>query len=111
MSDLLTVRTVVTGDVARITVAGDVDWDSAEELRTALTVALAAQPPPARLEVDMTAVDFCDSAGLRALIAAWKQGTDQGTTLTVVAASTQVTGLLQITGLDQALAAYGTTSS
>lgn len=53
----------------------------------------------------MAGVDFCDSAGLRALIAAWRLGTAQGTDVAVSATSPQVAGLLEVTGLDQALGA------
>ncbi|WTW92000.1 STAS domain-containing protein [Streptomycetaceae bacterium NBC_01309] len=104
MIDGITVRTETMGAVTRIVVGGEVDWDTADGLRNALTAALAVQPPPVRVDVDMAAVDFCDSAGLRALIAAWKLGAAQGTAVAVSATSPQVAGLLDITGLAQALA-------
>lgn len=107
MTDEPTIRSDVAGAITRIAVAGDVDADSSPALRTALTAALAAEPRPTRLEVDMSAVDFCDAAGPRALITAWRQGAAQGTAVLVAAASPQVAGILQLTGLDKVFAPAG----
>ncbi|MFE9426339.1 STAS domain-containing protein [Kitasatospora sp. NPDC006697] len=52
---------------------GDLDQDSAEELRRALAEALADSAP--RLLVDLTGVGFCDSTGLNVLLRA-RQGAD-----------------------------------
>lgn len=44
MNDGITVRTEQASTVTRIVVTGEVDWDTADVLRDALTAALAVQP-------------------------------------------------------------------
>ena|SRR5579875_19862 len=55
----------VEGDPAVLLVDGEIDLSTAEQLRTALQEALAADP---KVVVDMAGVTFCDAAGLRVVL-------------------------------------------
>ncbi|WTX01037.1 STAS domain-containing protein (plasmid) [Streptomycetaceae bacterium NBC_01309] len=103
-SDDLTARTDVSGPVARLSVGGEIDLSTAEDLRVALMAALAARPAPRRLEVDMAAVAFCDSSCLRVLVAVRAHGAEQGTDVVVATASAPVLRVLEMVGLAETLA-------
>ncbi|MCO7220721.1 STAS domain-containing protein [Klenkia sp. PcliD-1-E] len=81
-------RIVVTDPVdgvVRVTVAGEVDTLSADELRTALSGALAG-PGVCALVVDLTAVPFLAVPGLRPLLEARASAEASGRSLGVLAA-------------------------
>lgn len=94
---------------ARITVRGELDSASAEQLAGAYAEALeltqgksgaaseAGQPRP--ITLDLEHVDFIDSAGLRMLIVLQRKAEGQGIALTVLAAPESVTELLQLSGV------------
>ncbi len=75
---------------------GEIDLASAPELETQLTSGLAA----GSVVVNLTEVTFIDSTGLRVLLAAHEQATEQGHKLGLVVATGPVTKLLSITGVD-----------
>ncbi|WP_169744502.1 STAS domain-containing protein [Spirillospora albida] len=54
-----------------VTVAGELNIGTAAAFGAHLTQAIDFRSPP-RVEVDLAAVAFCDSSGLRELISAWK---------------------------------------
>src|SRR5437660_1783298 len=51
---------------AVITLAGEIDLSSADQVRAAVADCLR-EPPPTSLTLDLSAVTFCDCAGVRAL--------------------------------------------
>jgi anti-sigma B factor antagonist len=53
--------------------------------------------------VDMTGTQFCDSAGLYALVAAHKRARDRGGEVLLVLSSAAVLRILAITGIDQVI--------
>jgi anti-sigma B factor antagonist len=55
----------VQGDPPVLQVAGEIDLSTADQLRTALQEALAADP---KVVVDMAGVTFFDAAGLRVVL-------------------------------------------
>ncbi|MFI9115957.1 STAS domain-containing protein [Streptomyces venezuelae] len=88
--------TDVTPD-GTLLVSGEIDASTASTLLRALTDALRAHPEGVAL--DLSAVTFCDCAGLRAFLAARYQHLDIGRLpLRVVAASPRMTRLLRLTG-------------
>ncbi|WP_306327438.1 STAS domain-containing protein [Streptomyces venezuelae] len=88
--------TDVTPD-GTLLVSGEIDAATGSALLRALTDALRAHPGGVAL--DLSAVTFCDCAGLRSLLAARYQHLDLGRRpLRVVAAGPRMTRLLQLTG-------------
>ena len=92
--------TTSTDGVATVAVTGDVDTATAGELEQAL---LSAAAGTSELHVDLGAVSFIDSSGLRALIVARQAALDAGTSFSVVATTPAVDRLLRLTGLDDLL--------
>ncbi|MFJ1567452.1 STAS domain-containing protein [Streptomyces erythrochromogenes] len=88
-------------DRSVITLTGDMDLDHVEPLRTALHEACAAPGTPARVVVDLSRLDFCDSAGLDALLHARSLCGANGRTPTLADPGPQVHRLLCITGADR----------
>ncbi|MGW4898829.1 STAS domain-containing protein [Kitasatospora sp. NPDC004240] len=84
-------------DGGRVTarVSGEIDHESAPEFERALIAALRAGP--AGLDLDLSAVAFCDSAGLNAMLRTRREAVAAGRGLRLVALSEQVAHLLDLT--------------
>ncbi len=83
--------------VADVTVAGEVDIATSDQLLEAVRAALARRPTLVRLDfVDTT---FLDSSGLRAVIAAERDVAGAGARLTIAGMSAAVEKVLEVTGL------------
>ena len=80
---------------ATVHAAGDIDLANAGQFQAALDEAAAASPA---VTVDLTAVTYCDSAGIRALFNAARQ---VRLTIQVAAAGSITETLLKVSGLDQ----------
>jgi anti-sigma B factor antagonist len=76
----------------------DVDINNAAGLRAALLQSAALGP--GTLVVDMTRTQFCDTAGLHALVAAHKRATAAGGRVLLVLPGATVLRIFSITGLD-----------
>lgn len=63
-----TTQTDVRAGFARVTLAGELDLDSAPYVRDAVAACLVERP--ALLFLDLTGVSFCDCAGLNSLLKA-----------------------------------------
>jgi anti-sigma B factor antagonist len=87
-----------------VTVPTEVDVTNADEIRQALLS--AADHGLAVLIIDMSGTTFCDSAGVHAIIAAYRQATAAGTELRIVA--TAVLRILTLVGVDQLVPIYPT---
>lgn len=83
-----------------VSVAGDVDNDSAPELRRVLSSAFA--DGASRVVVDLSKTDFLDSSGLGALVGVNKEHASDGELL-VVCPKAQLRKLFQISRLDEVL--------
>lgn len=94
ISRLALTVTAVAGDRARVVVVGEIDMDSAADLRRVLTGALHAS---AALEIDLARVSFCDCSGLHALMDTWYRARSRGRTVAVIDASRCVRRLLELT--------------
>ncbi|MGW7447925.1 STAS domain-containing protein [Kitasatospora sp. NPDC054795] len=90
------------GPVRIVTVTGELDHDTADDLRTAL-----ARPPSAagieRIVVDLAGLRFCDSTGLNVLLRARLDAQGDGVRLELAGAGPLVVRLLAITGADGVL--------
>ena len=89
-------------DGVHVTVAGEVDADTAPAMLAALGAAIERDP---RLAVDLSAVTFMDSQGLSALLSAVRQAERRGGTLRLDRVSPRVLKLFRLTRLDSVLLA------
>jgi len=97
----LEVTTEQHGAEARIVVAGELDIASAGRLEEELTTVEADSP--GTLVLDLRGVEFIDSTGLRALIAADERARAARRRLVVVRGPGAVERLFSVTQLDQRL--------
>lgn len=107
----------VHGTVTVLSPSGSIDLASAPALQERLLAAVAATPKPPRIVLDLAAVPFVSSAGLRALMIASKRAQAEGGTVAVAALVPDVAEIFRIArfdlvvrlhaGVDDALAAFG----
>jgi anti-anti-sigma factor len=90
--------------VAVITISGRVDSATAEEFESELTQAVNAGFT--NLVLDLAAVDFLSSAGLRVLVTARKKVTGAGGDIRIAQPSEQVIETLELTGLNTLFTTY-----
>jgi anti-anti-sigma factor len=83
----------------------EMDIANAAELARALQA--ASNGPPAII-ADMSATDFCDAGGLRALLQASRTATANGSELRIAAPTPLVRRVLALTGLDRDLRVFAT---
>jgi anti-anti-sigma factor len=93
-----------SGQVAVVTVAGEVDITNADGLRDALLSALNAGA--ADLIADMTQVTFLDSAGVTALVRAARRATATDATLRLAVRAPAVLRVLSLVGIDRLIPVY-----
>jgi anti-sigma B factor antagonist len=87
------------GDQTIVAVAGEIDLYTAPRLHSELAAAVTGQAP-ARVVVDMAAVDFCDSTGMNVLLAALRRARERGGDLVLAGPRPAVRKILQVTGLE-----------
>ena len=98
----LTVTRDVDNGVAVVRAAGELDLATASQLVRAISLAAGGRPP--RVLVDLAAVEFCDSAGLRALLGAAREVEARAGRLVVaVTPGGAVDRLMEIAGLREFL--------
>ncbi len=85
---------------AVVSVTGEVDLATAPQLEQALGAALA-EPGVTGVRVDLSGVEFMDSAGLRVLVAALRKAEDAGVGLELHAPHERVRRIIEITGLSE----------
>ncbi|MBN2305402.1 MAG: STAS domain-containing protein [Anaerolineae bacterium] len=90
--------------VELIEVIGRIDGYDNRSLRRAISDAIARGHQ--HLVLDLSEVQYMNSAGLRELVQVWKELTRQGGTLTIANPSPQVQKLLELVGLDSVLEIY-----
>ena len=81
-----------------VTVSGEVDLTTADELREAVVGALG-RGRPTELQLNLAGVPFMDSMGISALIAGYRAATTAGAEFRLVEPSRPLVGVLEITGL------------
>jgi anti-sigma B factor antagonist len=82
----------------------EIDVTNAAGLRAAL--AQAAGNGPGTLVVDLTRTQFCDSAGMHALVDAHKRARAEGGQVLLAVSGAAVPRILEITGIDRVLPRY-----
>ncbi|MFI0895765.1 STAS domain-containing protein [Streptomyces sp. NPDC020983] len=93
----ITTRTTPSGPV--VTVAGDLDYETAGDLRSLVT-ALVLQPGQ-HLVLDLGAMEFCDSSGITALIVARNHAQAARAHILLTAVPANTLRLLRVSGLDR----------
>jgi anti-sigma B factor antagonist len=88
-----------------ISVAGEIDLLTADQLTEALAAAVARH---ALVVVDLTAVEFLSSSGLAALALAHRAAVEAGHVLRLVAANRVTLRPIQITGMADDIAVFAT---
>lgn len=90
-----------------VTTPAEIDLTTADQLRTALLRATQNGCPV--VVADMTSTHFCDSAGLRAFIVAYKRARAEGAELRLVLpASGAVPRIFTLTGIDRLIPCFAT---
>ncbi|MFE1416654.1 STAS domain-containing protein [Streptomyces sp. NPDC085524] len=97
-NDRFTVDVRPVGTATVLTLAGELDHDTAEPLRAALEAARAGGGR--RLLVDFSGLRFCDSTGLNVLLRNRLAVHETGGTLELVGIRRPVERMLHITGAD-----------
>jgi anti-sigma B factor antagonist len=86
----------------------EMDYTNADQVRQELASALAAGT--AGVIIDLTSTTFCDTAGLREIVTAYKAAATTGRDLRVVV-PVPLERLFTVTALDRVLAVYPTLSA
>jgi anti-sigma B factor antagonist len=98
------------GDHVVIALAGEIDLYTAPRLQSELTSALSGAEP-ARVVVDMSAVEFCDSTGMNVLLAGHRLAAERGGEFALAAPRAAVRTILEVTGLNAVFTVYDDTAA
>ncbi len=79
-----------------VTVQGDIDLATADDLETCVRGALNGV---SSIVIDMEGVTFLDSSGLRSLVTLQGEANSQGTSITLRSMPTQIRRVFDLTGL------------
>ena len=101
MTKPLELRTENDHGAPRLVVSGELDLASADELEAQLKQLESSEPE--LLVLDLRELEFMDSTGLRAVIAADARARDRGARLVVVRAPEEVDRVFRLTRMDQHL--------
>src|ERR1700742_4038779 len=102
MDDDLSIHTSVEGTTATVAAEGEIALSTVDEPRSAVTS--AADRGVDRLQLDLTAVEFIDSAGLGGLLELRSTLRSQAVILQISAGEGPVRQAMEITGLAELLA-------
>jgi anti-sigma B factor antagonist len=97
----LEMETNASGDWMVLTVGGEVDLNTAGQLKERINGLIALGH--SNVVVDLEGVEFMDSTGLSALVTGLMRTSENGGDMAVVCTRPQVLRLLALTGLDQVL--------
>jgi anti-anti-sigma factor len=101
MEDELKIRTTRDGNTATVAAAGEIDLSTVDELRSAVT---GAADDVQELLLDLTGIEFIDSAGLGGLLELRSTLRRRNVTLQISADDGPVRQAMEITGLSELLA-------
>jgi phosphoserine phosphatase RsbU/P len=93
-----------SGRHAVVTLPAEIDMTNAAGVRE-LLAAVAAQSPEV-ITADMTGTEFCDSAGVRALVRAHERAAVAGAELRLALGDSPAARIIQLIGLDQIVPLY-----
>ena len=104
-ADAITTSVTHRDGVAVVAVGGEIDLNTAPAFESAIATAL--EDPATVLVVELSAVDFMASVGLRILAAA-RERLDESVRVVIVANNPATRRPIQLTGLDQMFSLYRT---
>ncbi len=90
--------TFAEGTVVLAVTIEEIDEATAGMFEAEITAAIT--PPPRHLDIDMAAVTFLDSSGIRVLVHTYQAMTDAGATMSLRNASGIVRRVIEAVGLD-----------
>jgi len=96
----LNVSSRFQGDHVIVTTAGEIDLYTAPKLQSDLAAIVDDAAPAARIVIDMSGVEFCDSTGMNVLLSCLRQVRERGGELELASPRTAVLKILAVTGLD-----------
>ena len=99
----LTTRVSRAGSTVSVAVCGELDLATAEALRRCLVPLVKADPPPARLVLDLSELAFLDASGVSALLTAQRALAARGGQLVLRSPSRLVRRVVKVLDLDQLL--------
>lgn len=102
MTDPMTLDVSSEAGRTVLRVRGEIDLATAPVLEERVQQLQQGEP----LVLDLAAVDFVDSTGLRVILGADTRATNQGTSLAIVAVDGPVTRLFDLTGVGSRLAVF-----
>ena len=82
-----------------VTICGEIDLYTAPRLHSELAAVLV-DGMPARVVIDMSGVEFCDSTGMNVLLSCLRRVRERGGELEIASPKPAVRKILQVTGLD-----------
>ncbi len=94
---LLKIETRSEGSYLIVSLTGDFDVESSEELKNEVRKKLSSSTP--NVVMDLTNVSYVDSSGLGTLIALQKDARFNGGSLCIVGASSQIKRVMKMTNL------------
>ncbi|WP_143663530.1 STAS domain-containing protein [Streptomyces sp. NRRL B-24085] len=100
------VQANASGTSLTVQVGGDMDWQTAPFFRERLLGEITTGQQHVVLE--LSAVSFCDSAGLNVLLWAWRRAGQAGSMLVLARVQPKVQRTLAMTGADTVLRVYDT---
>jgi anti-anti-sigma factor len=100
------VQANASGTALTVQVGGDMDWQAASFLRARLLEEITAAHR--RVVLDLSAVSFCDSAGLNVLLWAWRLVDQAGSELVLACVPVRVQRTMAMTGVDTVVRVYDT---
>lgn len=95
-----------TGRCAVITLPSEVDTSNGDQIRSDLLTAIDQGAAP--LIVDLSTTTFCDSAGVKAVVSAYRRAVTKGTDIRLVIASPMVRRVFALTEADRLVLVYTT---
>ncbi|MFJ3202931.1 STAS domain-containing protein [Streptomyces sp. NPDC086989] len=101
------VRDTATGLL--VEVIGELDYDTSADLRDLITT--LPLKPGQRLVLDLARMQFCDSSGITALIAARNHAQSAGADMALAAVPANTLRVLRIVGLDRVFPLHPDTDS
>ena len=89
----------IRGEIARIVLAGDIDFSTQENLGQAIAQALSIDPAK-EIRVDMTNVTFIDSSVIRSLLKLQESATAKGKSISIWNCNDHIREIFVIGGFD-----------
>jgi anti-sigma B factor antagonist len=100
--EILVISSHRDGTHVVVTLVGELDMNGAAPLGAEVQLALSG-PPIDAFEIDMSGLDFVDSAGIQAVLAAEETSRLAGVTFRVVHVTPVVRRVIQLAGVDHLL--------